>query len=163
MSVKWLRGAGFDLRTHRRDGGQFGFSAAGGRLRGHIDGVIVAGPDVGASWPVLWEHKAINAKSWNDLVKRGLRASKPLYYAQVQIYMAYMEVGHTLFTALNKDSQALHHELVGADTREAQALSDKAVNILRAVDARELPPRVAAAADFYLCRLCPFARRCWEQ
>lgn len=163
MSVEWLRGAGFDLRTHRRDGGQFGFSTAGGRLRGHIDGVIVAGPDVGAPWPVLWEHKAINAKSWNDLVKRGLRASKPLYYAQVQIYMAYMEVGQTLFTALNKDSQALHHELVGADTREAQALSDKAVNILRAVDAGEMPPRVAAAADFYLCRMCPFARRCWEQ
>ena len=41
----WLRGAGFDLRTHNADGEQFGFSAADGRLQGHIDGVITGGPD----------------------------------------------------------------------------------------------------------------------
>src|SRR5690606_3134754 len=50
LSICWLRGAGFDLRTERADGGQFGFEMAGGRLRGHIDGVIVAGPDVGLHW-----------------------------------------------------------------------------------------------------------------
>jgi len=163
LSTDWLRAAGFDIRTQRRDGGQFGFTAAGGRLRGHIDGVIVGGPDIGVPWPVLWEHKAINARSWNDIVKRGLRASKLLYFAQVQVYMAYMELGVTLFTALNKDTQALHHELVAFDAAEAQALSDKAVDILRAVDAGELPARIAAMSDFYLCRTCPYARRCWEQ
>jgi hypothetical protein len=163
LSIEWLRAAGFDLRTQRRDGSQFGFTAAGGRLRGHIDGVIVGGPDIGVSWPALWEHKAVNTKSWNDMVKRGLRAAKPLYFAQVQIYMAYLEVGATLFTALNKDSQALHHELVSFDACEAQALSDKAVDILRAVDAGELPPRIASAFDFYLCRTCPYSHRCWEE
>jgi PD-(D/E)XK nuclease superfamily len=162
LSIEWLRAAGFDLRTQRRDGSQFGFTAAGGRLRGHIDGVIVAGPDIGVRWPALWEHKALNAKSWNDIVKRGLRVAKPLYFAQVQLYMAYMEVGVTLFTALNKDSQALLHEVISFEPREAQALSDKAVDILRAVEAGELPPRIAAASDFYLCRSCPYARRCWE-
>ena len=58
LSIGWLRAAGFDLRTHRRDGGQFGFVTAGGRVRGHIDGVIVAGPDIGVAWPALFEHKA---------------------------------------------------------------------------------------------------------
>jgi hypothetical protein len=125
--------------------------------------VIVAGPDIGVRWPALWEHKALNAKSWNDIVKRGLRAAKPLYFAQVQIYMAYMEIGATLFSALNKDSQALHHEVVSFDPAEAQALSDKAVDILRAVAAGELPSRIAAASDYYLCRFCPYARRCWEE
>jgi hypothetical protein len=163
LSIEWLRAAGFDLRTQRRDGSQFGFAAAGGKLRGHIDGVIVAGPDVGIAWPALWEHKALNAKSWNDIVKRGLRAAKPLYFAQVQIYMAYMGVGVTLFSTLNKDSQALHHEVVPFEPAEAQALSDKAVDILRAIEAGELPPRIAAASDYYLCRSCPYARRCWEE
>ncbi len=162
LSVRWLRAAGFDLRSERRDGSQFGFSAAGGRLRGHIDGVIVAGPDIGILWPALWEHKALNAKSWNELVKRGLRASKPLYFAQVQLYMAYMELEAALFTALNKDNQLLHHEVVPFDSVEAQALSDKAVEIIRAAEAGELPPRIAAASDFYLCRACPYAGRCWE-
>jgi hypothetical protein len=162
MTIRWLRLAGFDLRTQKRNGEQFGFSVAGGRFRGHIDGVIVAGPDVGMPWPALWEHKAVNAKSWTDIVKHGLRAAKPLYFAQVQVYMAYMEIGVTLFTALNKDNQAFHHEAVLFDAREAQALSDKTVDILRAVDAGELPPRIAAASDFYLCRFCPYARRCFE-
>lgn len=162
LSIRWLRGAGFDLRTERRDGGQFGFEAAGGKLRGHIDGVIVAGPDIGVAWPALWEHKALGAKSWNDLVKRGLALSKPIYFAQVQLYMGYLEIDSALVTALNKDTQALHHELVPFDRQVAQALSDKAVDVLRAADAGELPPRIAAASDFYLCRMCAYARRCWE-
>ncbi len=162
LSIRWLRGAGFDLRTERADGGQFGFEAAGGKLRGHIDGVIVAGPDVGLNWPALWEHKALGSKSWNDLVKHGLALSKPVYFAQVQLYMGYLELETALFTALNKDTQALHHEVVPFDPTQAQALSDKAVDILRAAEAGELPPRIAAAQDFYLCRMCAYARRCWE-
>jgi len=162
LSIRWLRAAGFDLRTEASDGSQFGFTAAGGRLRGHIDGVIVAGPDIGVRWPALWEHKALNAKAWNDLVKHGLQRSKPIYFAQVQLYMAYMELEVALFTALNKDTQALHHTIVPLDPAGAQAASDKAVAVLRAAEAGELPPRIASAPDFYLCRLCEYARRCWE-
>jgi len=161
LSIRWLRAAGFDLRTHRRDGEQFGFTAANGRIRGHIDGVIVGGPDVGVDWPVLWEHKALNAKSWSDTVRRGVRLSKPVYYAQLQLYMAYMELETALFTVLNKDSQELHHELVALDVVAAQALSDKAVEVIQAAELGELPPRIAASPDFYLCRWCPYARRCW--
>jgi hypothetical protein len=162
LSIRWLRAAGFDLRDKGRDGRQFGFSIADGRIRGHIDGVIVSGPDVGIVWPALFEHKTLNAKSWTDLVKRGVELSHPIYYAQLQIYMAYMDLGTALFTALNKDSQALHHEVVGCDARAAQALSDKAVDILRAAESGELPPRIAASPEFYLCRWCAYAKRCWE-
>lgn len=48
----WIRAAGFDLRTHRSDGRQFGFSALDGRFRGHIDGCLVTGP-VGIAYPAL--------------------------------------------------------------------------------------------------------------
>ena len=162
LAINWLRAAGFDLRTERKDGRQFGFSVAEGKLRGHIDGVIVGGPEVGITWPALFEHKALNAKSWTDLVKRGLRLSKPVYWGQVQLYMAYMELPVTLFTAMNKDTQELFHEVVPFDVAEAQALSDKAVDIIRAAKAGELPPRIATAPDFYLCRFCDYADRCWE-
>ena len=43
LSIRWIKAAGFDLLTQRRDGGQFGFETAGGRIKGHIDGVIVGG------------------------------------------------------------------------------------------------------------------------
>jgi hypothetical protein len=162
LSIRWLRQAGFDLRDRGADGEQFGFAAAGGRLRGHADGVIVAGPDVGIRWPSLWEHKALGQNSWADLVKHGLRESKPIYFAQVQLYMAYLELEVALVTALNRDTLALHHEVVPFDAGEAQRLSDRAVDILCAADADELPPRIAAHPDFYLCRFCPYAARCWE-
>ena len=161
LSIRWLRQAGFDLRDRGPDDEQFGFSVANGRLRGHADGVIVGGPDVGIRWPALFEHKALGAKSWNDLVKHGLRRSKPIYFAQVQLYMAYFNLDVALLTALNRDTLVLHHEVVPFDAGEAQRLSDRAVDILRAADAGELPPRIAANADFYLCRFCPYASRCW--
>jgi hypothetical protein len=73
-----------------------------------------------------------------------------------------MEVEHSLFTAVNKDTQELFHELVSFDARHAQELSDKAVAIIRAVEAHELPPRIADAPDYYLCRFCFFSHRCWK-
>jgi hypothetical protein len=162
LTIRWLQAAGFDLRTRNKDGRQFGFSVASGRLRGHIDRAIVTGPDVGIAWPALFEHKALKQSSWTDLVKWGLRRSKPIYFAQCQIYMAYMQLEFALLTAMNKDTQELYHEVVHFDPSGAQRLSDKAADILRAIEAEELPPRIATAADFYLCRMCPYARRCWE-
>lgn len=47
-----LRAAGFDLRTHGKDGKQFGFETAGGRIKGHIDGVICGGPAEQAPIPI---------------------------------------------------------------------------------------------------------------
>jgi len=66
--IKWLRDAGFDLRTTKANGEQFGFAALDGRLAGHIDGVIVGGPD-GFKYPALWENKCLGSKSWRDLEK----------------------------------------------------------------------------------------------
>ena len=69
--------------------------------------------------------------------------------------MAYLELEVALFTALNRDTLALHHEAVPFEPAEAQRLSDRAVEILRATDAGELPPRIADASDFHLCPLLP--------
>jgi hypothetical protein len=160
MTIRWLRLAGFDLRNQKRDGSQFGFSAAEGRFRGHIDGVIVGGPDLGAPYPMLFEHKALASSSWQDTVKRGVKASKPLYWAQVQVYMAYLSVERTLFVALNRDTMRLYPELIAFDPAAAQALSDRAVAVIRSVEARELLPRIADDPDHYLCRFCPYRVRC---
>jgi hypothetical protein len=66
-----------------------------------------------------------------------------------------------LFTAINKDTAELHHELVPFNAELAQRMSDRAVRILAATDAGELLPRVAAQADHFECRFCPWAKRCW--
>jgi hypothetical protein len=131
-----LQAAGFDLRAVA---GTVVSSASitGGRILVTSMGVIVGG----ASRPQWrpFEHKALNQKSWTDLVKRGLRQSKPVYFAQCQLYMAYMELEVALLTAMNKNTQELYHEVVLFDPADAQKLSDRAVDILRRW-ADELPP-----------------------
>ena len=173
LAVAWLRAAGFDLYTrkgNRPDGGQFGFSVAGGRIRGHVDGIIAAGPEgFGLAAPALWECKTMNAKNWRACVKDGVAVSKPVYAAQIAVYQAYMEAtvpgistAPALFTAINKDTAELYHELVPFDAELAQRMSDRGVQILRATDAGELLPRIAANRDFFECRFCPWAERCWS-
>lgn len=160
MTIRWLRLAGFVLRSHKRDGSQFGFATADGRFRGHIDGVIVDGPDLGEPYPMLFEHKALSSASWQDTVKQGVKASKPIYWAQAQIYMAYFAIEQTLFVALNRDTMRLYPELIAFDPADAQALSDRAVIVIRSVEARELLPRISDDPDRYVCRFCPYRRRC---
>ena len=80
----WLRMAGFGLETERHDGQQFGFSALDGRLQGHVDGVLSAGPDW-LSYPALWESKCLGASPWRQLAKSGLAVARPTYAAQVAL------------------------------------------------------------------------------
>ncbi|SLN77944.1 hypothetical protein [Roseisalinus antarcticus] len=170
LAIRWLRAAGIDLVTQKRDGGQFGFEVAGGRIRGHVDGIIADAPAaLGLRAPALWECKTMNAKNWRACVKDGVTVSKPVYAAQIAIYQAYMEPSvpgiseaPALFTAINKDTAQLHHELVPFDADLAQRMSDRAVRILQATDAGDLLPRIAQARDFFECRFCAHAERCWS-
>jgi hypothetical protein len=162
--IDWLRAAGFDLRTERQGGGQFGFSAADGKLRGHADGVFLGGPDEFAPWPRLWESKCLGSKGWNKLHKEKLKKAYPVYYAQVQLYMAYFQLtdNPTLFTALNADSMEVYAESVPFDAACAQDMSDKAVTVLSACAAGEQLPRVAHREDWFECKYCDYSVRCWH-
>ena len=162
LAIEWLRKAGFDLRVRNRHGEQFGFSAAGGRVQGHADGVVVAAPN-GMAVPALWECKSANAKNWRDIVKRGVCVAKPIYAAQIALYQAYLGLSGApaLFTAINKDTCEIWHELVPFDGALAQTASDKAVQVLRACDAGELLPRHTADPEHFECRFCAWKERCW--
>jgi hypothetical protein len=98
-------------------------------------------PDLGMGFPAIWECKSLNAKSWRDTVKNGLKKSKPIYAVQVATYQAYMEgsipgisKNPALFTAINKDTAEIYHELVPFDAALAQEASDRAVNLIRATE-----------------------------
>ena len=161
--VEWLRAAGFDLRTRDGQGEPFGFSLLDGRLQGHVDGVLVGGPE-GFGYPCLWETKCLNAKSWRDLEKNGLAVSKPVYAAQVAIYQAYLQLHEhpALFTAVNADTMEIYTEAVPFDGGLAQRMSDRAVKIITATEAGELLPRSYADATHIECRLCAWQDRCWR-
>lgn len=160
--AEYVKLAGFDLVTHKQDGSQFGFSAADGKLKGHIDGVIIMGPQIpGLEYPVLWENKGLNDKSWNDTVKKGVKVSKPLYYAQAQTYMAYMDLPKgCMFTILNRNTGEMHAELIKFDARAAQVASDRAVRVIATASPLEMARCTNDSADLR-CKFCDFRIRCW--
>lgn len=172
--AEYLRLGGFTLLTERPDGSQFGFKAAphpetgDSRLAGHIDGVFTDGPteyngvSLGLTYPLMWENKALGKKSWGDVVKKGVRKSKPVYYTQLQTYCAYMDVPNGgLFTALNRDTGELYVEFVPFDPITAQEASDKALRVISASDPRELPRHTNDQSNFE-CSWCPFFDLCWK-
>jgi hypothetical protein len=159
LAIGWLRDGGFDIRTRKPDGSQYGFAAADGRFRGHIDGVVMSGP--GLNTPALWEHKAVGQKSWTAISRSGVVKAKPEYADQMAVYQAYMNLTEpALFQATNCDTMEIHFELVPFDKKRAQAASDRAVAIILDSEAGAFRPKATDDPDFYLCKGCQFRRRC---
>lgn len=163
MVIRWLRLAGFNLKTEDANGRQFGFSVAGGRLRGHVDGVLLDGPE-GFAFPALWENKCLGAKSWRDVEKKKLAASKPVYAAQIALYQTYLELHEqpALFTAVNADTMEIYAELIPFDAALAQRLSDRAARVISATEAGELLPRSYTDSTHFECKFCAWTERCWS-
>ena len=162
ITVKAMAGAGFRME---RGTPATGFSAVDGQFKGHCDGIILAGPDIeGLRYPCLWEHKALGSSGWKKIEKEGLRKAYCHYYAQIQIYMAYLGLDENpaLFTAVNSDTCEILHLLVPYDPEAAQSWSDRAVTVIRATQAGELLPRITDKPDDWRCRMCPHSDRCWK-
>jgi len=163
MAAEWIRMAGYDLKTEKPNGYQFGFSVADGRFSGHCDGIIMSGPDIEA--PCIWEHKCLGSKSWNQIQKHGVERSKPEYADQMALYQAYLDLpAPAMFTALNMDSMELYVEFVAFNKKRAQDASDRAVAIIQDTEAGSLRPRISDDEEFWLCQnksgKCQFWGRC---
>lgn len=163
MAAGWIRDAGLDLRTSKADGSQFGFTTGRGYIRGHIDGVLVGGPDEFGPYPRLWECKTAKASKWREMEKKKIRKANWTYYIQCQLYMAYMELTENpaLFTAVNKDTSELYFENVKFDPSAAQEASDRGARIIEACLSGELLPRISQDPSFYQCKWCSWTDRCW--
>jgi len=161
--VAWIKAAGFDLRTHDKNKKQFGFSDCDDRFKGHIDGVVIAGPDA-FKYPALWENKVLGAKGFAQLQRHGIAKAYPKYAAQVATYQAYMQLAEhpAFFTALNADTMEIHLELVPFDQDLAQSSIDKAARILSATDHGETLARATDDPDGFVCKFCNFKGVCWK-
>ena len=161
--ANWLKQAGFDLRTEKKNGDQYGFSISDGQIRGHIDGVICGGP-VGMGYPSLWENKSANDRKFKEFQSKGMAKTNPIYAAQIALYKAYMELTEhpCLFTVVNKNTSEIYYELVPFDKFLAQEISDKAVNILQATKAGEMLPRIAQSKEMFDCKWCNYKETCWS-
>ena len=158
--AEYIKLGGFDLQTHTEEGKQIAVQDAGGKFKGHLDGVIHGGPAIpGLKYPLLWENKALGDKSWNDAKKKGIKVSKPVYYAQVQVYMGYHELDACLFTCLNRDTGDIHVEVIPFNARDCQDYIDKVVRIVSSQNPEEMGKVSKDPSDFR-CKFCDYRQRC---
>ena len=80
---------------------QYAISYHGGLFRGHADGVALGIKGQPEVWHLL-EFKTHNDRSFKLLQKDGMEKSKPMHYAQMQVYMKGRELMFGYYLAKNK-------------------------------------------------------------
>jgi len=136
-------------------GEQDGITFAHGHGAGHRDGEcigVVESPKV----PHLLECKTMNDKNFKDVCKQGVKVSKPVYYAQCQIYMKGYKLTRTLFVAVNKNDDSVYIERIKYDKGYAEMLMDKAEKVILS----ELPPSKMFEPTWYECKWCSAKKIC---
>ena len=157
--VRDLRASGATvLEVDPETGRQFKVEALSGHFGGSLDGLAVGLRESPRTWHVL-EFKTHSAKSYAQLVAKGVAASKPQHAAQMQIYMHLMGLTRAFYLAVCKDTDALYAERIEADPAEAERLLAKASRI---IDAPRPPSRISEDPAWFECRMCSHRAVCHE-
>ncbi len=157
--VRNLRATGATvLEVDPATGRQFRVEAHGGHFGGSLDGIALGLCEAPKTWHVI-EFKTHSAKSFAQLVAKGVVASKPQHAAQMQIYMHLMGLTRAFYLAVCKDTDALYAERVEADPAEAGRLLAKASRI---INAARPPSRISEDPAWFECRMCSHRDVCHE-
>lgn len=157
-AIRWLKMAGFIFGGH-----QTGIDDFDGSFKGHCDGIITGGPDVGIQYPCLWECKCLQDKGYKSIEKDGLKNYSPSYWAQVHLYMAYLELESCLYTVVNANTMEMLHFTIERDYNVARQYRDRVERIITATKLDEMVPRISTDNNFFECKnFCDFYEECWK-
>ena len=132
------------------NGKQFRIGDHNGHFGGSMDGVIQGLPDI-PDQPVLSEFKTHNAKSFEKLVTDGVLKAKWEHFIQMQLYMGKNALAWSAYCATNKDTDAIHIELVQFDQLQYQRYLDRAGMIIAATSP---PPKINESPGWFKCKFC---------
>jgi hypothetical protein len=139
------------------DGKQFRISGHRGHFGGSLDAVVMGVPDLDLTLPVLAEFKTHGDKSFTKLVAEGVMAAKWEHFIQMQIYMGKNNLNWALYGAVNKNTDALHMEIIQFDPIHYQKYLDRSIMI---VDSTVPPPRIGTTPGFFKCKFCDHIKLC---
>lgn len=142
---------GVTIYQQDEHGKQFRISDVGGHFGGSGDGVAIGIPDLAPGTPCLLEFKTHNDKSFQKLVKEGVRGAKFEHWVQMQTYMSQMGIAVALYGAVNKNDDSLWLELVYLDSASAAQFRDRARTIILL---REAPKRLSESPGWFECKWC---------
>ena len=131
-----------------------------GHFAGSMDGLILSGvPDAPGKRHVL-EIKTHSKKSFDALEKDGVEKSKPMHFAQMQVYCGATETERALYVAVCKDDDRIYTERVRFDAEVYKYLVDRAQRI---ITSDRLPEPLSANPTWYECKFCAAYEFCHKQ
>lgn len=156
---EFLRAAGFVVEDiNPATGEQFIFSDLGGHYGGSCDGRSFHPIYFPNDWLVN-EYKTHNQKSFDKLIKLGVRRAKPRHYAQHSSYGRRFGCRFGVYVGINKNDDNIHLEIVELDWSLADHLTENA----RAVITSQVPLQRMknASPSFYECKFCEQLGNCF--
>lgn len=120
-----------------------------GHVKGHCDGKSIGILEAPKTIH-LNEYKTMADKYFKEVCKIGVKASKPVYYAQMQLYMKFLKLTRALFISVNKNDDSMYIERVEYNKEAADKLEKKAEQIVLA----EEPPKKRFKPTWYACKWC---------
>jgi len=129
---------------------QFQVWDLGGHFGGSMDGVGV-GFIESKKAPHVIEMKTHGDSSFKQLVKKGVKESKPQHYSQMVAYMALRGEKRAYYIAVNKNTDELYGERIINNPTHWNYLRLKAENVITSDRPLE---RINNKADSYACRFC---------
>ena len=143
--IKDLRSIGVDIRASQS---RVDF---GNHFSGSVDGIIHSGLPESPNKLHVAEFKTHSKKSFDALVKDGLQKSKPMHYAQLQVYMLGMKIDRGFYMAICKDNDEIYTCRVQLDKEFAESMVVKAKRITML---ESLPPPISTDASWFECKFC---------
>lgn len=157
--IGYLESVGIKVQAiHPETGKQFNYKHADGHMGGSLDGFGFGFREYPNEWVVL-EFKTHSDKSFTDLVKKGIKKSKPVHWAQVQMYMGKSGMTKAFYMAVNKNNDELYSEWVLFD----QQFYEERLAVGEEVVYGEIPERIALTSSDYRCRFCDNRPLCWHR
>lgn len=149
--IALLLSIGVEIYQQDAEGKQFRISDVGGHFGGSGDGVALGIPDLPPGTYALLEFKTHNQKSFDKLIKDGVKVAKPEHYMQMQVYMRKMGLAVALYGAANKNDDDLHFEIVHLDSIAADIGLHRARTIILA---KAPPEKIHDSTGWYACKYC---------
>ena len=154
--VQELRGVGLTVMEIDPDTGQqFAVVECEGHMRGHADGVVH-----GKGLDAVLEIKTHNDRSFKEVLKRGVKATKPAHYVQMMVYARLLGLEQSLYYAVNKNTDDVYSEAFEVDTLFADAQVARGA----AVIASDRPlAGISDTPTFHACKWCDHRKVCHEK
>lgn len=150
-----LRAVGVDIRATGDSQARISF---GSHIGGSVDGIIEKGLPESPHKRHIAEFKTHSKKSFDDLEKHGVEKSKPMHWAQMQLYMLGTKIDRAAYIAICKDDDRMYVERVRYDQKAAEALLERGKRITLT---DRMPEPLSADPSWYKCKFCPAHDQCF--